>query len=162
MPTITAAATPDECAAWLTENLPEAYAATASAAALEHGFDGAALFKLSEDDLSSKLGIVKFGTKRKLSLLLKETERATAGAPQAGDSSAASSSASAAGRGVEASGHGATRTEHASRVAATLGLCERHLELGQYHLYTHMHMRMHMCMHMSHVHAHAHAHAHVM
>ena len=96
MPTITAAATPDECAAWLTENLPEAYAATASAAALEHGFDGAALFKLSEDDLSSKLGIVKFGTKRKLSLLLKETERATAGAPQAGASSAASSSASAA------------------------------------------------------------------
>jgi hypothetical protein len=44
MPLLTAAATPDECAAWLTENLPEAYAATASAAALEHGFDGAALF----------------------------------------------------------------------------------------------------------------------
>ena len=27
MPPLTAAATPDECAAWLTENLPEAYAA---------------------------------------------------------------------------------------------------------------------------------------
>ena len=39
---------------------------------------------------------MKFGTKRKLSLLLKETERATAGAPQAGASSAASSSTSAA------------------------------------------------------------------
>ena len=61
MPPLTAAATPDECAAWLTENLPEAYAATASAAAREHGFDGAALFKLSEDDLGSKLGIVKIG-----------------------------------------------------------------------------------------------------
>ena len=90
MPILTAAATPDECAAWLTGNLPEAYAATAAAVAREHSFDGAALFNMSEDDLSSKLGIIKFGTKRKLSLLLKERqERAMAGVPVASASASA-------------------------------------------------------------------------
>ena len=90
-----ASSTPEESASWLASHLPDAYASSAAAAAREHNLDGAALLKLTEEELGSVLGIVKFGTKRKLALLLKETAIAIASSSKSAGSS--SSSASKAG-----------------------------------------------------------------
>ena len=60
---LAAASTPDECATFLMGHLPEARR-PAAAAARDQGLTGAALFQLTEEELGSKLGIVKFGTKR--------------------------------------------------------------------------------------------------
>ena len=85
---LTDASSTEDCVAWLKSSLPDSFADAAAAGARQHSLSGQQLLSLTEDGMADKLGIVKFGVKRKLTMMLKDAKEAAAKAPKAAAASA--------------------------------------------------------------------------
>ena len=112
---LTDASSTEDCVAWLKSALPETFAEAAAAGARQHSLSVQQLLSLTEDGMADKLGIVKFGVKRKLTMMLKDAKEAAAKAPKAAAASASEGRAAS----PEVDGAGRSTRRRAMRSSAT-------------------------------------------